>query len=93
MSRRGLPASECLQKDCPPPSNMLIKKFARWYCKSRRGRLAPVPSFKSVKAILKRFFAGFERVTGTEIRNELRRDVYLVSVTARKYTLTGRHTD
>jgi hypothetical protein len=28
---------------------MLIKKFARRYRKYRRGRLAPVPNFKSVK--------------------------------------------
>ena len=55
MSRQGVLASECLQKGCPPPSNMLIKKFARWYCKSRRGRLAPTPNIKSVKTTLKGF--------------------------------------
>ena len=88
-----MPASECLQKGCPPPSNMLIKKFARWYCKSRRGWLAPTPNIKSVKTTLGRFFAGFQRVTGTEISDELRKDVYLVSAAARQNTLTGRRTD
>ena|SRR2546423_86598 len=55
---------------------MFLKKFARWYCKSRRGRLAPMPNIKSVKTTLKRFFAGFQRVTGTEISDELRKDIY-----------------
>jgi hypothetical protein len=39
MSMQGVPASECLQKNCPAPSNVQVKEFARWYCKSRRGRL------------------------------------------------------
>jgi len=71
MSSKGVPASECLQKNCPVPSNVLVKDFARWYCKSRSGRLAPKPNLKSVKNILKKFFAGFQRITETEISDEL----------------------
>jgi hypothetical protein len=70
MSKKGVPASECLQKSCPAPNNVLVKDFARWYCKSRRSRLAPLPNLKSVRNILKKFFAGFERITETEISNE-----------------------
>ena len=35
MPNKGVPASECLQKNCLVPSNVLVKDFARWYCKSR----------------------------------------------------------
>ena len=77
MSRKGVPASECLKKNCPVPSNVLVKDFARWYCKSRSGRLASRPNLKSVKNILKKFFAGFQRITETEISDELRNDVYI----------------
>jgi hypothetical protein len=80
MSRKGIPASKCLKKNCPALNNVLIKDFARWYCKSRCGRLAPVPNLKSARNILKKFFAGFERITETEISNELRTDIYTVSI-------------
>jgi hypothetical protein len=59
---------------------VLIKDFARWYCKPRCGWLALRPNLKLVRNILKKFFAGFERITETEISNELRTDVYIVSV-------------
>jgi hypothetical protein len=59
---------------------VLVKDFARCYYKSRFGRLAPKPNLKSVKNILKKFFAGFQRITETEISDELRNDVYVVSV-------------
>ena len=59
---------------------MLVKDFARWYCKSRTGRLAPEPNIKSVKNILKKFLAGFQRITETEISKEYRKDVYFVSI-------------
>jgi len=80
MSRKGVPASECLQKNFPALNNVLVKDFARWYCKPRRGRLAPVPNLNSVRNMLKKFFAGFERIIETEISSELRTDVYTVSV-------------
>jgi hypothetical protein len=66
MSRKGIPASECLQKNCPAPNNELVKDFALWHCKSHRGWLAPVPGLKSVRNILKKFFAGFERIIKTD---------------------------
>jgi hypothetical protein len=46
----------------------------------RSGRLASKPNLKSVKSILKKFFAGFQRITETEISDELRNDVYVVSI-------------
>jgi hypothetical protein len=84
----GVPASECLQKNSPAPSNVFLKKFARWYHKSRRGRLAPKPNLKSVIIILKKFFAGFQRLIRTEISDELRKDIYLISVARRLVRLT-----
>jgi hypothetical protein len=87
MSKMGVPASECLQRNNPAPSNVLVKEFARWYCKSRHGRLARQPNIKSVQNILKKFFAGFQRVTETKINDELRNDVYFVSIAQRRYTL------
>jgi hypothetical protein len=42
------------------------------------GRLVLKPNLKPVKNILKKFFAGFQRITGTEISDESRKDVYIV---------------
>jgi len=58
MSTKDVPTSECLRKNSTLPSSVLVKDFARWYCKSRTGRLAPEPNIKSVKNVLKKFFAG-----------------------------------
>jgi hypothetical protein len=55
MSNKGVLASEYPQKNCPVANNVLVKDFARWYCKSCSGRLAPRPNLKSVKNILKKF--------------------------------------
>src|SRR2546423_3358529 len=49
------------------------------------GRHAPRPNLKSVTNILKKIFAGFQRLTGTEISDEFRKDIRLVSVTRRRY--------
>jgi hypothetical protein len=51
----GVPITECLGKNCPAPSNVLVKDFARWYFQSRREQLGPRPSIKSVKDIPKKF--------------------------------------
>jgi hypothetical protein len=32
ISTKGVPASECLQKNYPASSNVLVKDFTRWYC-------------------------------------------------------------
>jgi hypothetical protein len=74
MSTKGVPASECLRNNPPPLlSNVLVKDFARWYCKSRTGHLAPEPNVKIVKNVLKKFFAGFQRITETEISDEYKK--------------------
>jgi hypothetical protein len=77
---QGIAASECLPKGCRPPSNVLLKDFARWYTKSLTGRLDPEPNDVSVRNTLKKFYSEFERVTGTAISQELRNDVYFVSL-------------
>src|SRR2546421_3478702 len=48
-SFRGVPASECLRKNCPAPSNVLVKDFLRWYFKSRAGRLDEKPNIKCIR--------------------------------------------
>lgn len=78
MSAKGVSAAECLSERCPFPSNVLLKDFARWHCKSRRGRLGEKPNDTSVRNMVKKFFSGFERVTKTKIPDQLRTDVYMV---------------
>ena len=89
-SRKGSSAAaECLRENCPVPSNVTVKAFARWYCKSRRGRLGETPNDTSVRNTMKKFFSGFERVTSTKIPDGLRTDVYTVSFTL-KYRTGGQ---
>ena len=56
MSCKGISAAECLRENCPVPTNVTVKDFARWYCKSRRGRLGEVPNDTSVRNTVKNFF-------------------------------------
>jgi hypothetical protein len=42
---------------------------------SRSGRLDETPNIKSVRNTAKKFFSGFQRVTGTEIGGALRNDI------------------
>jgi len=67
MSRKSVSAVECLREECPVPSNADLKDFARWYCKSRRGRLGEMPNDISVRNIMKKFFSGFEKIIKTKI--------------------------
>jgi hypothetical protein len=76
MPRQGIAALECLPKGCPPLSNVFFKDFARRYIKSSPGRPGTEPSEVSVRNILKKFYNGFERVSGTEISQELKRRLF-----------------
>lgn len=78
MSNKTGSAAKCLYPGCPVPSNVLVKDFARWYCSSRSGRIHKRPNLTTVKNMLKKFFGGFVRVTGTDISDEYRRDVYTI---------------
>ena len=69
MSIMEVPASECLSKNSLAPINVL-KKFARWYCKSRCGRLATNPNLKGVTNILEKF----RRLPATHQDDELRKE-------------------
>jgi hypothetical protein len=80
ISRKGFSAAEYLRENCPFPSNATVKDFARWYCKSRRGRLDKRLNDISVRNTMKKFFSGFEKVTRTKIPDGLRIDVYVVSL-------------
>ena len=67
-------------EELPRPSDVLVKGFLRWYCKSRTGRLDKKPNIKSVRNTTKKFYSGFQRVTGTEISEALRKEGSFVSV-------------
>ena len=41
MSMQCVSVSECLGRHSLASSDVFVKEFARWYCKSRRGRLGP----------------------------------------------------
>jgi hypothetical protein len=80
-------------KELPGPSNVLIEGFARWYCKSRTSRLAPVPNVIAVRNLQTNFAGSFERDTITDIGDELRNGVYFVSVSQETELLKGHRTD
>lgn len=80
MSSRGVDPSECFPRGCPIPKNTLLKDFARWYVSSRKGRYTEKVTYTSLRNILKKFYAGFSERTGTEIPENLRKDVYFVSI-------------
>ena len=61
-------------------THVLVKDFLRSYYKSRTGRLDEKPNIKSVRNTAKKFYSGFQRVTGIEISDALRKDVSVVSV-------------
>jgi len=89
-SRQGIAALECLPKECPPLSNVFFpQRFTRWYIKSSPGRFGTEPNDVSVRNILKKFYNGFERVSGTEIIQELKTDVYFVSPCLSNNMLSG----
>ena len=78
MSNKGVTATECLYTGWAPPTNVIVKEFARWYCMSRSGRIEKRPNLTSVKNLLKKLFSGFTRVTGTTLSDEFRTDIYTV---------------
>jgi hypothetical protein len=86
MSRMGISAAECLRENCPVPNNVIVKDFARWYYKSRRGRLGERPNDISVRNTVKKFFSGFERIIKIKNLDGLRVDVYTVSFTLKCWT-------
>lgn len=51
---------------------LLSKAFLKCFCVSRSGRIDKRLHLTSVKALLKKFFSGFEQVTETALNDEFR---------------------
>jgi hypothetical protein len=75
MLTQGVPASEFRRKNCSASSNVLVKDFARWYYKSRAGRLAPDLTSSLLEYTEENFHA-FQQITETDISDELRNGDY-----------------
>jgi hypothetical protein len=85
--QRGLPAPDeacarhhCLHQGVEAPDLATIKDFFRFYIATSSGRIVVKPTVDSINTNAEWFFAGFTRVTGTEINEKNRTEVYKVRV-------------
>ena len=69
----------CLQQGVKAPDLATIKDFFRFYIATSCGRIVAKPTPDSINTIAEWFFAGFTRITGTEINEKDRSEVYKVS--------------
>ena len=81
--QRGLPAPDeacarhhCLHQGVEAPDLATIKDFFRFYIATSSGRIVVKPTVDSINTNAEWFFAGFTRVTGTEINEKDRSEVY-----------------
>ena len=61
------------------PDLVTIKDFFRFYIAISCGRIVAKPTVDSINTNAEWFFAGFTRITGTEINEKDRSEVYKVS--------------
>lgn len=80
---RGLPAlskegvrSEYLGPDTKVPDLATVKDFPRYYIHTSQPRLADGTTADSMRTVSEWFFAGFTRVTGTVVPEDVRSEVY-----------------
>jgi hypothetical protein len=57
------------------PDLASMKDFIRFYVATSKPKLSHKPTRDSIKTVVKWFFAGFERVTGTEINGDDKSEV------------------
>jgi hypothetical protein len=69
----------CLQQGVKAPDLATVKDFFRFYIATSCGRIVAKPTPDSINTIAEWFFAGFTRITGTEINEKDRSEVYKVS--------------
>jgi hypothetical protein len=81
--QRGLPAPDeayakhhCLHQGVEAPDLATIKDFFRFYIATSCGRIVAKPTVDSINTNTEWFFTGFTRVTGTEMNEEDRTEVY-----------------
>ena len=84
--QRDLPAPDeaCarhhyLHQGVEAPDLATIKDFFRFYIATSRGRIVAKPTVDAINTNAEWFLAGFTRVTGTEINEKDRAEVYKVS--------------
>jgi len=75
-----VPQTELVAKNSEPPSIVDLKDFLRFYASSSRGRVAGVPTTRTIEKVATSFFRGFERATGTIIASSDRDEIYSVSL-------------
>jgi hypothetical protein len=94
-ARRGLPLPDeaaarerWLRHDVEAPDRESVMDFLRFYIATSRPQLdANCPTQDSITTVAEWFFAGFTRITGTEILTEEREAVYRVSTLETDYDL------
>ena len=64
------------------PDLATIKEFFRFYIATSCGRIVVKPTIDSINTNAEWFFAGFTRITGTEINEKDRTEVYKVSASS-----------
>ena len=69
----------CLHKGVDAPDLATIKDFFWFYIATSDGRIVAKPTADSINTNAEWFFAGFTRITGTEINEKDRSEVYKVS--------------
>jgi len=89
--QQGLPAPDeacarhhCLHQGVEAPDLATIKDFFRFHIATSCGRIVAKPTVDSINTNAEWFFAGFTRITGTEIHEEDRAEVYKVSAPSYK---------
>ena len=70
---------QCLRAGIAAPDLATVKDFIRFYVATSSPKIADVPTVDSINTVAEWFFAGFNRVTGTDTDEEERSEVYNVS--------------
>ena len=79
MSDEACARHLCLRRGVEAPDLATVKDFFRFYIATSYGRIVAKPTPDSINIIAEWFYAGFTRITGTEINEKDRSEVYKVS--------------
>jgi hypothetical protein len=89
--QRDLPAPDeaharhhCLHQGVEAPDLATIKDFFRFFIATSCGKIVTKPTVDSINTNAEWFFAGFTRITGTEINEKDRAEVYKISAPSYK---------
>lgn len=79
IEEKDYPEDYCIGEGHPAPGLPLMKEYIHWYINSTKGRIADKPTMSSALLCAQWFVPGFEAVTGTEIADKDRKDLYSIS--------------